>query len=155
MDAHNKNGRPTRAPMKTNSTALHSLEKFRPGVCKGNYGFICRAKPYRVCRRGAAGNFSFSRVTRQGLGVFCPDVTTTEAIELLEKFRAGKVSVADALAAFQAPPVTDLGFAQVDAHRALRKGFPEVIYGGGKTSEQIVRIAAKIAEREERLLITR
>ncbi len=94
-------------------------------------------------------------MTRERLGVFCPDVTTTQAIELLEKFRAGEVSVGDALAAFQAPPVADLGFAQVDAHRALRKGFPEVIYASGKTSDQVVQIAAKIAEREERVLITR
>jgi hypothetical protein len=94
-------------------------------------------------------------VTPRQVRVFWPGVTTTDAIEVLEQFRAGKMTMADALAAFQAPPVADLGFAQVDAHRALRKGFPEVIYGGGKTSEQVVRIAAKIAEREDRLLITR
>jgi pyridinium-3,5-biscarboxylic acid mononucleotide synthase len=82
-------------------------------------------------------------------------VTTADAIEILEKFRAGKIHVNAALAAFQAPPVVDLGFAQVDAHRALRKGFPEVIYGGGKTAAQVVQIAAKIAERENRVLITR
>jgi hypothetical protein len=82
-------------------------------------------------------------------------VTTANAIELLEKFRAGKVSLTDALAAFQAPPVADLGFAQVDTHRALRKGFAEVIYCAGKTSAQIIKIAAKILEQEERLLLTR
>ena len=37
------------------------------------------------------------------------------------------------LQAFQAAPLADLGFAQVDTHRALRKGFPEVIFGAGKT----------------------
>ncbi len=82
-------------------------------------------------------------------------VTTADAIEILEKFRAGKIRLADALAAFQAPPVADLGFALVDVHRALRKGFPEVIYAGGKTAAQVVQIAAKIAEREDRVLITR
>ncbi|HEX3717971.1 MAG TPA: nickel pincer cofactor biosynthesis protein LarB [Verrucomicrobiae bacterium] len=82
-------------------------------------------------------------------------MTTANAIELLEKFRAGKVSLTDALAAFQAPPVADLGFAQVDTHRALRKGFAEVIYCAGKTSAQIIKIAAKILEQEERLLLTR
>jgi pyridinium-3,5-biscarboxylic acid mononucleotide synthase len=82
-------------------------------------------------------------------------VTTANAIELLEKFRAGQVSLKDALAAFQAAPVADLGFAKIDTHRALRKGFAEVVYCGGKTAGQIVRIAAKILEQEDRLLLTR
>jgi NCAIR mutase (PurE)-related protein len=82
-------------------------------------------------------------------------VRTDEAIQLLENFRAGKISAADALRAFQAAPVADLGFAQVDTHRALRKGFPEVIYGAGKTADQVVRIAAHLAARERQVLITR
>ena len=82
-------------------------------------------------------------------------MTTADAIKLLEKFREGKVTLPVALRAFQAPPVADLGFAQVDTHRALRKGFAEVIYGAGKTGPQIVKIAAAILKHEERLLITR
>ena len=82
-------------------------------------------------------------------------MTTTEAIQLLEKFRAGGVSRDQVLRAFQAAPVADLGFAQVDTHRALRKGFPEVVFGGGKTPEQVVKIAAKILASESRVLITR
>ena len=82
-------------------------------------------------------------------------MTITEAIQLLEKFRAGGVSRDHVLQAFQAPPVADLGFAQVDTHRALRKGFPEVIFGAGKTPEQVVKIAAKILAYESRVLITR
>jgi NCAIR mutase (PurE)-related protein len=82
-------------------------------------------------------------------------VTATEAIELLKIFRAGKISRDKVLHAFQAAPVSDLGFAQVDTHRALRKGFPEVIFGSGKTPEQVVRIAAKIFEHEQRILVTR
>ncbi len=82
-------------------------------------------------------------------------MTTANAIQLLEKFRDGKISLTDALAEFQAPPVADLGFAQVDSHRALRKGFAEVVYCQGKTSAQIVAISNKILEREERLLLTR
>ena len=81
-------------------------------------------------------------------------MTTTEAIKLLEKFRAGGVSRDKVLHAFQAAPVADLGFAQVDTHRALRKGFPEVIFGAGKTPEQIVKIAAKLLEQEQRILVT-
>ncbi len=82
-------------------------------------------------------------------------MTATEAIQLLEKFRAGKISRDKLLRAFQSAPIADLGFAQVDTHRALRKGFPEVIFGAGKTPEQIVRIAAKILECEQRILVTR
>src|ERR1041385_3648047 len=82
-------------------------------------------------------------------------VTPAEAIRLLEKFRAGGVSRDAVLRAFQAAPVADLGFAQVDTHRALRKGFPEVVFGAGKTPPQIVKIAAKLVEREQRVLATR
>jgi NCAIR mutase (PurE)-related protein len=82
-------------------------------------------------------------------------VTTIEASRLLEQFRAGGVSREKVLRAFQAAPVADLGFAQVDTHRALRRGFPEVIFGAGKTPEQIVRIAARLLKSEETVLITR
>jgi len=84
-----------------------------------------------------------------------PRVTTADAIRLLEKFRAGGVSREQVLHAFQAAPIADLGFAQVDTHRALRKGFPEVIFGAGKTPEQVVKIAAKLVAQEQRVLITR
>jgi NCAIR mutase (PurE)-related protein len=79
----------------------------------------------------------------------------TEAIQLLEKFRAGGAARDEVLRAFQAAPVADLGFARVDTHRALRKGFPEVIFGAGKTPAQVVAIAAKLLEREQRILVTR
>jgi len=82
-------------------------------------------------------------------------VTNTEAIKLLEKFRAGGVSREKVLQAFQAAPIADLGFAQVDTHRALRKGFPEVIFGAGKTPEQVVKIAGKLIERDQNVLVTR
>ncbi len=82
-------------------------------------------------------------------------VTSTEAIALLRKFRGGQISEDKVLRAFQAAPLADRGFARVDLHRSLRKNFPEVIYGEGKTPEQVARIAAKIGEHEQRLLVTR
>ena len=82
-------------------------------------------------------------------------MTTTEAVKLLEKFRAGGVGRDKVLQAFQAAPVVDLGFANVDTHRALRKGFPEVVFGAGKTPEQVLKITSKLLEREERVLVTR
>lgn len=82
-------------------------------------------------------------------------VSTAEAIRWLEQFRAGGVSRDRVLRAFQAAPVADLGFAQVDTHRALRKGFPEVIFGAGKTPAQVVGIATKLIAHEQRVLVTR
>jgi pyridinium-3,5-biscarboxylic acid mononucleotide synthase len=49
----------------------------------------------------------------------------------------------------------DLGFAKVDHHRALRTGFPEVVFGGGKTPTQVVAIAERIAARGQNVLVTR
>ncbi len=80
---------------------------------------------------------------------------TAEAARLLDQFRAGKIPREKVLRAFQAAPVADLGFASVDTHRALRKGFPEVIFGAGKTPEQVVKIAAKLLAHEHRILVTR
>jgi NCAIR mutase (PurE)-related protein len=82
-------------------------------------------------------------------------VTTAEAIRLLDRFRNGRVNRNEVLQAFQAAPVADLGFAQVDTHRALRRGFPEVIFGAGKTPEQVLRIASKLLDHDERVLVTR
>ena len=59
------------------------------------------------------------------------------------------------LNALCAEPIDDLGFAQVDAHRALRQGFPEVVFGAGKTPEQVASIAVKVMDREDRVLVTR
>lgn len=82
-------------------------------------------------------------------------MTTTEAIKLLEQFRAGTVSRDRVLRAFQIAPFTDLGFARVDLHRGLRKGFPEVIFGAGKTPAQVTAIARQIWRHEGRVLVTR
>ncbi len=52
-------------------------------------------------------------------------------------------------------PFEDIGFARIDHHRALRKGFPEVIFGTGKTPAHITAIAARIVARGHSLLVTR
>jgi len=82
-------------------------------------------------------------------------VTPQEAAKLLEQFRAGKISQSKVLAAIGKEPVADLGFAQVDQHRALRQGFPEVIFGAGKTPVQVVKIAGGILQQSDQVLITR
>ena len=76
--------------------------------------------------------------------------------ELLEQVRSGAVSVEDALQALKQEPFADLGYAKVDLHRALRQGAAEVIYGTGKTPEQIAGIASEMLRRGQgRVLITR
>jgi len=82
-------------------------------------------------------------------------MTTAGAVELLEQFRAGKIPRDKVLRALQAATIADLGFAQVDTHRELRKNFPEVIFGAGKTPEQVVKIAAKLLQHGQQVLITR
>lgn len=82
-------------------------------------------------------------------------MTTAQAEQLLEQFRMDKISRARVLRAFQAAPVADLGFAQVDLHRALRKGCPEVIFGAGKTAAQVVGIAARLLQHKQNVLVTR
>lgn len=82
-------------------------------------------------------------------------MTPTEAAALLDRFQRGETDREAVLRAFQAAPVQDLGFAAVDTHRALRKGFPEVIFGAGKTPAQVVAIAEKIVAANDRVLVTR
>ena len=75
--------------------------------------------------------------------------------ELLESIRRGALSVDEALDRLRHLPYEDLGFAEIDHHRTLRKGFPEVILGEGKTAEQVAAIAERLAAHADRLLITR
>ena len=80
--------------------------------------------------------------------------------ELLARVRLGEETVEGALAAlgdlaFLAPGYADLGFAKPDLHRELRTGVPEVIYGEGKTIEQIVAIAERLAADGQNALVTR
>jgi len=75
--------------------------------------------------------------------------------ELLDQIRAGEVSVEDGLATLQSLPFRDLGFATVDHHRALRQGVPEVIFGEGKSGEQIAAIAEEMVRAGTNVLVTR
>src|SRR5688500_9156719 len=75
--------------------------------------------------------------------------------ELLEAIAAGEAGVDDALRRLEAAPFEDLGFAQVDHHRALREGLPEVVLGLGKTPAQVAEIARAVFERSNRVLVTR
>lgn len=75
---------------------------------------------------------------------------------LLQGVASGDIAPDDAMAQLRNEPFEELGFAKVDTHRALRQGVSEVIYGEGKTPEQIVTIALKLLEKgDKRALITR
>jgi NCAIR mutase (PurE)-related protein len=78
---------------------------------------------------------------------------------ILEAVRAGTLDIAEAerriVDAVAIPAVENLGFARVDHGRADRQGFPEVVFGQGKTPDQIARIAQAIVRRGHTLLVTR
>lgn len=67
----------------------------------------------------------------------------------------GEVSIAQALEHLSTLPYEDLGFAKPDHHRALRRGFPEVVLGQGKTPEQLATIAERLTLSAHPLLVTR
>jgi pyridinium-3,5-biscarboxylic acid mononucleotide synthase len=75
--------------------------------------------------------------------------------KILELVRTKELSVDKAAVLFQELQTEDIGFASIDHHRAIRLGFPEVIYGEGKTPEQILEIFQKLAARNNTVLITR
>jgi NCAIR mutase (PurE)-related protein len=75
--------------------------------------------------------------------------------KLLDDVHKGRVPAATALKRLKSLATHDLDFARVDGHRALRKGFPEVIYCEGKTPTQVVKIAGAILRHNDNLLATR
>ena len=75
--------------------------------------------------------------------------------ELLAKVKQGSVTPEEAAKHLATLPYEDLGFAKVDHHRALRRGFPETVFGEGKTPEQVVAIVERITVRGQRVLVTR
>jgi len=75
--------------------------------------------------------------------------------DVLNKVHQGELSPKEALRILKDYPYQDLGFAKIDHHRELRKGFPEIIYGLGKTYDQILKIAQEIIKKGSNLLITR
>lgn len=75
--------------------------------------------------------------------------------ELLEKVKAGKIEVDEALKILKSLPYEDLGFAKIDTHRDLRRGFPEVLLCQGKSIEQITKIIEKFSSENEFIMATK
>jgi pyridinium-3,5-biscarboxylic acid mononucleotide synthase len=75
--------------------------------------------------------------------------------KILERVRAGRMKPDEALRRLRLLPYEDLGFAKVDNHRQLRRGFPEVIFGEGKSVPQIIAIMGRVASKRQPVLVTR
>ena len=75
--------------------------------------------------------------------------------DILKKVAAGKLSPEEALGDLKHYPYQDLNFAKIDHHRELRRGFPEIVFGLGKTEEQIREISKTIIQKGSNLLVTR
>lgn len=83
------------------------------------------------------------------------DVDNEQLRELLSAVATGSLPVDQAVSRLETAPYTELGFATVDHHRALRDGLPEVILALGKTPAQVAQIAREVFERSGRVLVTR
>ena len=71
-------------------------------------------------------------------------MTPDRLAEMLTQVQQGVLPIEQALERLKHLPFEDLGFARIDHHRTLRKGFSEVIWGPGKTSQQIAAIASRL-----------
>lgn len=76
-------------------------------------------------------------------------------ITMLNSLQQGELSIDDAMQKLRQLPFQDIGCAQVDHHRHLRQGMPEMIFGEGKTAEQIVAIIAAMSDKGSNVLVTR
>ncbi len=82
-------------------------------------------------------------------------MSPSELDTLLQAVRDGRVSPADARARLSGHGAEDIGFATIDHARQARTGWPEVVFGAGKTAEQVAAIAERIASRGHNVLVTR
>jgi pyridinium-3,5-biscarboxylic acid mononucleotide synthase len=82
-------------------------------------------------------------------------MTEEQIRKILDEYKSGRFTSDEALHRLRSLPFEDLGFANVDHHRSLRQGFPEVIFGSGKTVEQVGRIVESMYRHEHNILITR
>ena len=74
---------------------------------------------------------------------------------ILNEFKSGDLTISEAVEKLSVLPYEDIGHAKLDHHRSFRTGFPEVIFGQGKTTKQLVSIAERLAARSDKVLITR
>jgi len=75
--------------------------------------------------------------------------------KLLEDVKAGRMSIDEALSMLRDLPYQDLSYAVLDHHRALRKGFPEVVFCQGKSPQQVVELISELSKRNDCVMATR
>ncbi|MEE2880366.1 MAG: nickel pincer cofactor biosynthesis protein LarB [Chloroflexota bacterium] len=75
--------------------------------------------------------------------------------ELLQRYKAGDLDLGEVVSSLRTMPYQDLGFAKVDHHRPLRTGFPEVVFGKGKTPLQVKKIVASLFGHGHPVLVTK
>jgi len=75
--------------------------------------------------------------------------------KVLKDFKAGKVDLKEVLERIRSLPYKDLDFAKIDNHRAIRKGFPETVFCGGKTVLQIIKIIEEMSKKNHNILATK
>src|SRR5215212_10702097 len=78
-----------------------------------------------------------------------------ELAKLLAAYKSGELETSEALDRIKNLHFEDIGFARVDHSRASRQGFPEVVFGGGKTRAQVVGIVDRLAQRSPNIIVTR
>ncbi len=78
-----------------------------------------------------------------------------EIREILESIKKGEMETDEAVERLRRLPFSDLGFAKVDGHRELRQGYPEVIFGEGKSAEKIAAIMQEMIKGQQNVLVTR
>jgi pyridinium-3,5-biscarboxylic acid mononucleotide synthase len=99
---------------------------------------------------------SFDEICLYSFEEFLEKMQEDQIRGLLEGVSQGNIAIDEALSKLRSLPVEMVGnFAQLDQHRALRCGFPEVVFGQGKTPEQVVQIVRRLSERNDRVLVTR
>jgi NCAIR mutase (PurE)-related protein len=82
-------------------------------------------------------------------------VSSDKLRTLLEQVKAGDVEIASAVAELSRLPFVETDSARVDTHRALRQGIPEVVFGSGKTPDQLVEVTRALRAAEQDVLVTR
>jgi NCAIR mutase (PurE)-related protein len=83
------------------------------------------------------------------------ELTAEEIAKMLRQVRRGTLTVEDAVDRLRHLPYEDLGYAKIDHHRALRQGFPEVVFARGKAAEQVEGIVRRMLPHRHNILITR
>jgi pyridinium-3,5-biscarboxylic acid mononucleotide synthase len=105
----------------------------------------------------ASNPFSYARIVWQGNRCARVAMNESDVRSFVEAVKAGKIRTQDAVERLRRLPFEDLGFAKIDHHRALRQGYPEVVFARGKTQKQVVQIVRGMlrANASHNILITR